>query len=456
MKKTIEIQKIKVIDDLKVNLEGQAFAFIGKNGSGKSTAIQCIETIFAAKSQIVNPVKKGEKSGSVTFNGSDKNGNPIMILWEVTEDGIGHFKATIIEDNKTKNITNVTKIQELMGVYTPINVQEALFAMRYAETRKKFINDYILPCIGLDNIIRLNEIDLLISDSRKKECQNNLYHTRTELKKEHEKILAQYDAINIPEDISSLKEEDIIKLKKSLEEKTHNFNELKNSLFNNNLFIDKLNQELKTIVNVGIKINEFIKNFTKDKNDELVFIKQDLLNVYNKLNKYYETKQNDAMYTSKTFYDLEKEISELKTQYDKIIMYSQMVEQKKELKIKSEKLFENIVSKNNEMEKLKKERQTILSSNKLPAGLELNDNENLTFDGFPFHETSVSETKANIAMLKLMTAVSNSELLNIGDWSKYDSESKKEIIEFAKKENRILIGQQVTENENVELFVIIK
>ena len=219
MKRTLNLINIKKIENKEFDLDGQVFAFIGKNGSGKSSVIQAIETIFKGLGFMEKPVSAGKDVGSITYTGNDCHGEPIEIEWEVKgEDTTGKFKAKTIVDGKAKTITNVTRIRELMGNYIPISVQEAFSMMKSTDGRRRFMKDYIIPCLSTKDAERLNEIDTQISSAKNKTTAGNLFHTRTEknnelksvtialeqsITKEEQKLLDKGE--NVREQLNSIK-----------------------------------------------------------------------------------------------------------------------------------------------------------------------------------------------------------------------------------------------------------
>ena len=451
MQKTLTIKAIKKITDAKFILDGTGFAFIGKNGTGKSTAVQCLETIFGARSVMVNPVQDGKDSGTILYEGTDMKGNPIQIQWEVKKgESTGKFKALVVDNDKTKNITNVGKIQEIMGVYMPLNVQDALFMMKTAETRRRFVRDYIMPCLGKEELDRINEIDLEISDSRAKAFEGNKYHTRTEVKAEHESLLTQLKALEVDDKIKEAAE-NIEELKSELEGLKTQADELSDSKAEEEGWTDNLKKHSTALVELGAAMR-------KDQAEDHEFyekIIQGIKTVHTELDNRYKEAHKTFSETCTVLDNLQQTIEERTLTITGIEVMAETVEKIKTTKASADEKFKEIQKLDNEIEELKAERAKIISESDLPAGLEF-DEETITFDGFPFHETSVSETKANIAMINLMMNVSKSELINIGDWSKYDTDSRKEIMDLAKKENRMLLGQKVTEDKEVEMIVEMK
>ena len=115
-------------------------------------------------------------------------------------------------------------------------------------------------------------------------------------------------------------------------------------------------------------------------------------------------------------------------------------------------LFQEITNLEKQIEELREERVLIIENSNLPEGLSIDDG-NIVFNGFPFDETVSSYTEAQIVLIELMIKISNSELINIGDWSVYDSENKAKILKMAQEGNRLIVGQLVTDSDEVEMEV---
>lgn len=445
MKRTLVIKKIKKIKDKTFDLsEGNAVAFIGKNGTGKSTAVQCLETIFSASRVITNPVTKGEESGEITFQGTDLNNKPITIEWEIKNDetGSGRFRAIYIDDDgKTKSVTSVNKIRELMGVYMPLSVQEALYMMRRAEDRKRFIDEFIMPCLKQEEKQEIEEINAKITTSKAKQFEDNLYHSRTKVKNDLNFTSGQIKALEMDKTTMD-KISNVEELEKEIEVLKKRETLLSSAIEHHVQRIDAFSKIITAYANEIPKIKDII-------DEDVVELLRDH---YIKIKQLSVTEEN-ALSEIRDEFNKTKDILSQKSN-DLAVIYSHMsAAQKLKEYLKTQ---ENLMSELTEIEekiKLARQRkQEIFKKSNLPAGLEIEEEE-IVFEGFPFDESSVSETKANIAMIKLMSNVSKSQLVNIGDWSKYDDDSKAEIYEYAKKDNRILIGQLVTEDEEVDMVI---
>jgi len=442
MERKISLVNIGKHKNFELNLsKGQVFAFMGKNGSGKSTIIRALETIFSVKGFMQKPVTEGEKKGSIIYEGNDSFGNTIKIEWEVEQgDTTGSFKALAFEDGKMKKVSSVTKIRELMGIYIAISSQEALSYMKTADGRRYFINNYIFPTLPEITRERIKVIDTSLSTLKNQSTKGNLYHTRTEKKAELDAALKVIETMKPTDEELSL-----IDKKEKYSKNIKELNNEKSGLLESNEsgMLMKLSSLYDTMVSVKDIVlsnperekpfKELLESVSKEINEKnemvqkikarLEFINTNLL------------KGNELM----TLIRLAEE---------KLINYNAAKE-------KNGTLVQELFNLESKIESLREEKKKLLASSQLPAGLSFDD-DNVSFNGLPFDETVSSQTETQMAMIDLMLQLSNSELINIGDWSLYDHENKQKLIKIANEQQRIIIGQYVTDDTEIDVKVYMK
>lgn len=426
--------------------EGQTFAFIGKNKSGKSTIINILETIFSANGFMAKPVKDGEKSGKAVYTGEDRNGDPVEIEWEIQEgEKTGKFRIKTLVDGKVKTLTSVTKIREVMGIYVPIDAQDALNKMKYTESRRDFINKYIIGCLTELEQAEINTIDTQISSARSQRTEENLFHTRTEknnmLKVLQNNLDGAAGLTNDEKELIAKKEV----TEKALEQlrKDHKFDSecfMGIDLSPYNIIFDNIDGITKASMKLTDPIQEKIRSYVTDISD---YVKEKA-----------EEDQNRETNLRKK---VDAQVENIR-KGDEMLTRIRILEEKQSMSSSAEKQKKEITKEvfqlETDIQKCRDRKKEILANSSLPAGLEIEEDK-LIFNGMPFDTTVVSHTEAQIAMIDLMMKISESELVNIGDWSLYDAESKKEIIAMAEKNERLLVGQMVTDDEEVDMEIII-
>lgn len=435
MKRTLEVINIGKHKHVEYDFsDGQMIAFIGKNGTGKSTIIQSLETIFGVKGFMKKPVTDGEEKGKIIYEGQDKNGDDIRLEWEVEEDNsTGKFKAVTVIDGKVKKISNVNQIREIMGVYIPLDAQEAMNMIKYEGTRRKFIDDYIMQCIDKDIRERIAEIDIQISDSTRKECNDNVFHQRREAKRELEKAAAGLSALEVKDKQGNVLE---IKTLQDIEEQlSAKITQLKQ--FNNR---DSQFKDLETKLH---HFGEAIKHFEEFEQDA-----DYLRDLYKRITKLHSEEMEKIKEHNERMEETTQRLYRVREKMESVKSYNAYKEKQKDNFTLYDKL-------DKELEELREEKKILLSKSKLPAGLEINESE-ISFNGLPFDETVASHTEAQLAMIELMLSISDSPLVNIGDWSLYDQDSQSKIVKMAKDGKHLFIGQRVTEDPDVELEILIQ
>ena len=446
MERTIRLINIKSHDDKELDLSNDFIAIVGKNQKGKSTVVQALKTIFSAQGFMEDPIKHGESEGSITYSGKDGDGNPCIIKWTVTPKG-AKFKATVVKDGKNKVISNVKDIRALLGTFFPLSAQEALHAMLSLPTRRKFYEEYLLPCLSEEDGERIKEIDLMISSAKNTETDGNLFHTRTELKKELESAQSIYENTKIsPEEEELLsKEPKIIELIEKLE-----------TLIKEIEYEDKIIQDYDTSIINGNKLLKQLNNAWEEY--EVIEVKDHYLAFKEALEEAIQLKieERNHFESMDLDFDVYKKLEERKKQLSNVEFIKQKAEGTKKYEEARGKLMKQVAELDDEIERLRAEKAHIIANSELPAGLEIDDDYYVTLDGFKFHETVVSDTQARIAILALLDAISTADFIDIGDWSLYDSISREKIREIFKGQDRLIIGQLVTEDDEVKAEVVIE
>ena len=62
---TLTLQNIKGIENKTFRIDTPFTAFLGDNGTGKSTVIQSLETVLIGKGFMKDPITNGEKEGLI-------------------------------------------------------------------------------------------------------------------------------------------------------------------------------------------------------------------------------------------------------------------------------------------------------------------------------------------------------------------------------------------------------
>lgn len=442
--RTFQIVNIKKIEALTLSIpEGdKMLAFIGQNGTGKSTIGQVIRNLLSVNNFIKEPVTQGKETGKANYVGPDINGDEIRIEWEIGKD-FESFHAYSSKDGKVKVISEPSKIRQLVGSYFSITAQEALSMMKYADTRKKFIEDYILKTLSDETYQKFQTLSNSISDKKNKATEGNLFHTRTDINKDITALQAQIKAT-----------EDLLtdQMKQDIEEEKE---------------IQEALQELKDELETKLEATEK-ENFKGEIADSLAGVAED---VRMKIKRWPDLQividQLSSMKTSLiesiTEQTSDKYFHELRERIDngnKLIWNISAAKESQgrkgpwEEKIKALEVALKTI--NEKIDKVKEERAELLAKNLAIPGLEFDEDFNIRLNGFLFDENSVSETEAKIAIVQLLSAINTADFIDIGDWSLYDKESRKKLLKIVEKNNQILIGQKVTEDTEVAMEVIMK
>ena len=448
---TLTLQNIKGIENKTFRLDTPFTAFLGANGTGKSTAIQSLETVLIGKGFMKEPITNGKQEGLIRYDGTDVNGNRITIVVNVEQPNKHSFVASTVINGKLKTITDVKKIQELMGTYYAITSEDILNMLKYAEGRRDFINKYILPLLSDEQIKRLEYLQVMISDKKNKQTEGNLYQQRANLTKEIELLDAEIKAYKV----TDAEKAELEKLQSVTDLLTQLENEYKEHANDSGKQLE--------IKNKSTKLNGY-KNIIKD-NIELIKsefgidyetinnISDYFFSINNHIEKLKE--ESESLYDFDKLNKLQERIKngiEKKTQLEAIKARLNPPQDKLQEFDKKFNLHREIQQK---IEDYKQEIKDIYSCNQLPAGLHIEEDGKIYLNGFELDATTNSETEIKLMVLELLCQITTSQWINLGDWNDYSNESRKKVLEISKKYNRKIVGQQVTSDKEVKLESII-
>ena len=119
------------------------------------------------------------------------------------------------------------------------------------------------------------------------------------------------------------------------------------------------------------------------------------------------------------------------------------------------KKIELLDKKNELLETLRAEKKTLISKAKLPENLSIIDDELLYNENgnyIPFNENNVSYATGGKEIIKLIAQVNHDlPIIVIGKAAEYDPKSLDELAQLAKEQNKILVCDYVSTNEDIEI-----
>ena len=385
---------------------------IAKNRAGKTSIVQALEEHHGANKFVKNPLTEGEKDGYTEYEGTDKDGRKIKTRWEFNVNGDRIFTAVKQDENgRFKAISDPKKMVELLGKYYPITANEFFQKAKYTEGRKEIIEKYLLMCFTDEQKEELNKLKIAISDKNNTQTKDNLYFKRRDLNR----------------DIDVL-----------------------TKLINNNIVTE---EEQKLLDN---------ENKYRESRDKIIDeIDVNDLAIQERLLKKTELQKQinmlDAEITAIKTKDAE--LNERVARADKVFV--RINEIKKKTNKDNEKL--ELANKTSLLQKteseinISKEKiKTIYKNSKLPAGLEIGEDE-IKLNGFSFDNTTNSESETWLAIIELMCQISDNELIFIGSLSEYDEETRQKVIAITDKYDKFVIATKVESDVNEpEIITIIK
>ena len=451
-------------------------AIKGQNESGKSTVIQSIESIFTGNGMV--KVTDGKDHGYVVYSGKDLNGNEIKIQMDVYDDKKESFMINYFhkESGKWKTVKDKKIIQELLGLYYPLSAHEVFYMVKTVDGRRRLIDDYLLKTLSDDKRVQLEHLKDCISSSKNKRTYNiqdlenffenyipslrrgkhvglNIYHQRAELNVEIKACDSLIDSQKLTE-----KEGESVKNSKDILKRIEDINKIleeanDDSVLLNNLQNDIVNlrsngnEVLASFDNLSLKvINVLNEEEGQTYKDAIIDLKSQFQESLNSNGKGLKLQIEELEKTLGSLDDFKEEKRKLneKTSSIPFIVKKQEVfniqTNKREELIKEKKTLEKAI------ETIKGSIGTIFKESKLPDCLSITEDGDVILNGFVIDENVNSESEMWMAIIELLCILSENQVIKIGDWTVFDSKSKKKIADIAEKHDKMFIGQYVDDS----------
>lgn len=176
--KSLEVQNIKKIVDIKITPTSNVVQITGKNGSGKTSTLDSLWWVMDGESSIqTDPIRHGEQKAKIRLDLGE-----IIATRAFTRKGDTDFTTSLkVEAADGSRFTNPqSMLNELLGnlTFDPLNFTRVK-PKEQLEMLKTFA-----PGVDFDAIDVANETD---------------FDARTEINREHRSLVTQAEAIELPE-----------------------------------------------------------------------------------------------------------------------------------------------------------------------------------------------------------------------------------------------------------------
>jgi len=403
----LEIENFKNIEKQVVEMNGRSMLFIGKNGAGKSSLIQAMQSPLDAKVIPTEPIKKGEEKAKIIHKiGGNIKGQYVEYTLEIYfTPGNKKGRLVVYNENGEKQNAPATILKSLIG-----NVSFEVTKWMNEPKAKKL--ELIKNLSGA-----AKDIDMVNLDITKKKEELKLAKYRAE---ELEGALNNHEFSK--EDIAKYSEPIVVdELQKSLSQVEENqkvWDRVNNGVINaeNELLMnvkatESLDAEIEKLQH-QIKIKEQAKNE--------IFVKSS--QIENKLQQGKEWLAQTPRPESTEIVSKMNEAADHNSKHQRVLMLSG---QQKEM-INSKQKVEDIKS---TVESLEAKRSDLIKKSQLPIeGLTFDDNE-LYIDGLPVEEGQLNTQRIwDIGVDIAMALNPNYKVIFLGDGSLFDKEHLRTII----------------------------
>lgn len=412
----LELSNFKNLDQKIIDIGGQSFIVIGKNGAGKSSLIQALCSPLDSKIIPTKPVKEGEEKAQVQVTIGNDDKKYILTLYFSEKNQKGRLT---IENEKGESVKSpATTIKSLLG-------QVSFDPMRWLYAKKDERLKTIKRITGCEK--ELDIIDLAITEhkNRKKFKKERVEELEAILKnnqftqEEREKYSSPLDIVPIQEELSKVsanqeKWDEISRKTKGFADKVNTCEE---NIMQAHVDIQSAEDEIQRLTNLIATKKEFI---SKER------ISQEEAKTHNDSGKAWLEKVQRP-----SSVEINERLTEATKHNERHSQMGVLMEQQKEM-IKLKQEVSTIDTTIGSEEKKKAEK---IASSQFPIpGFSFDDND-IYFDGIPLEKGGINTAKAWEICVDIEAALHpNLRTIFLHDASLFDKETLHRII--AKAEER--------------------
>ena len=428
----IEITNIKSIEDLKVNIDGNIIALKGKNGTGKTTFIQCLYALL--KGNIPKSLAKvGTKNSSIsgTFIVDDKEVKVNIELNKLTKN-VSLYCDGLKVGSTIKSIKDFFKVNSLN------------FSQLLQKTQQAIKDEFFeaLKYTSISEDVSVLSLELKQATDERKRLFRPMEDNRAYLKK----ITQSQDFIekfNEPIDLENLN-------KKLRDADKHN-NEirlLENELYDFNNRINNLEKDNLDCHNTVKSLKEKIDNLRNEILTKEKTIEDNKLNIISLKEQKEQTERN---IDSSNKIDTDHIVSKISNSHQHNENHNK-VKQYNEQKITTKQSEDLYNVSNDNVWQIRSRLNALID--KLDLNLSFNEDEFLCYKGKVLLPTTISAGELTKLQVNFDIAC-NSDLLIMGIYNSdlLDNESKQEVVSYLLDLGYQVFIEKVEDNETLQVVI---
>lgn len=397
----LKAENIKKLKAIEVRPQGNTIVISGKNGAGKSSALDAIWFALTGKDsmkQTSKPVREGAQGAKVEIDIGD---------YVVTRRWTSNANSYLYVENKEGKEQNSpqTLLDSFIG---DLSFDPLQFSRLDAKAQKKTL----LKLLNIEE--KLNEMDTEYQD---------IYNERTHIGKNFRAAKAQFEGMERPPIMEEVEETDISKLTQRLEEAIENnqaIEEMKRDIEENTERLGQIEEQIKKLESEREQVKFILKSSTRTLSEAKKIDTQGIQQKIAQAQTYRQVQEEANIYYSK----------------------------KKEV----EQLEKEVNAKTSELEKINQAKNEIIATSKMPIeGLGVEGDE-VTYKGLPFAQLSAAE-QLRVSLSIAMAANPKLKVIRIMDGSLLDSSNMKVIEELADGEDFQVWVERVDESGKVGIYI---
>lgn len=417
------------------DLQGDVLLITGNNRAGKTGLVNALSDAWALKSNTPIPLTFGKDEGYKKITIPTLDGDSVTIVHNFSADNPAGIFYGIKSDGKV--INSIPTLRKLIGDYAPMSVEQFFSDMKYSESRKKLVKNYLIPLMGDSSM----EIELI---NKKVNENGTLYKQRTEINNA----------------IKFLKSQEVITLtdmeKTFLEKEERIFTaleDLKKQKVELNAKILTFDSEKELYEDVYNTLIGQSKKLKKESDAKLVLLLDQATNEAQSL--FLEFSPEVKKMLDDSMVVLDENIAKGTNAVAMInaAKTKQATINERAIKLQAEETKKTELEE--EMDELKAKRSKLIKAANIPSGIDT-DGENITLNGFDFVAEQVSYSDAALAIAEIMAQLFTGKIITLGNVTEFGPQNRKRIFEIAEKYDKLVVVTQVTDETEVKVQAIVE
>lgn len=445
---SLKVQSFKNLN-ADVQFDGKSAIISGKNGAGKSSAIDAVLTALGRLGTIKEPIQKGKKNAETTVE--------IVLDKDYTYKNYILKKGNVLKCTRTwdEKSTKLNVYLEGMKLSSPKELLETIVGIAAIPDPTEMIN--MTPAEQKAFLESIMAIDTSGFDHRKQEALAKVKRVESTISFTLTNLGAYSDVPDEP--LTERSMDEVAELQRTHAEEVQRRAKIDTDIANGERSKKEISADIEwdadTVSTNETKIQQLqdeIKRLTEEKHQKVESIKDNIDRRFKIDQALTELKSKRDAFQPIDNTELMKRINEITGHNE---LYKRQLT-KNDLKYNLKEQREVLEQYKADVAAIDQERIDILKQKNLPAGLEFTD-DGVLYEGLPVTEDQLSEAKRLLLWVNILIAMHpNLRLIYLKHGSALDDESLSAVLQAAEKDDYQVLIEKVSNEETIQFTLIEK